>query len=122
MPASTAGQSTQNTTQTAHNPLAGYETIDVGATFTSPMLPADGLPQCNAYFLQDAAGVVQARAQFLQTPGVWLNFEPDFGPVLNVPLLKHYTLGAPAYRLQIQNTGLAPVTVYWRLTATVPGT
>lgn len=121
MPASSSNAGTSATIQTAYNSIFGYESIAAGATFISGSLWQDGLPQCNLYVLQDTAGTIQVTPEFLQTPGVWLPFEAMFVPVIDVPQLKHYALGAPAYRVRIKNNGLAAVTVYWRLTATVPG-
>lgn len=121
MPASSSNAGTSATIQTAYNSVFGQAVIAAGTTFTSDVLWQDGLPQCNAYVLQDTAGTVEATVEFLQTPGVWLPFESALALVVDVPQLKHYALGAPAYRVRIANKGGASVTVYWRLTATVPG-
>ena len=121
MPASISNAVTSATVQTAYNSIFGYETIAAGATFISDQLWQDGLPQCNLYVLQNVAGALLVTPEFLQTPTVWLPYEASFVPVLDVPQLKHYALGAPACRVKLKNTGGAPVTVYWRLTATVPG-
>ena len=121
MPAPSVGAGTSASIQTAYNSIYGYETLAAGATFVSSSLYQDGLPQCNLYILQDIAGTVEVTPEFLQTASVWLPFESLFTPTVDVPELRHYNLGAPAYRVKVRNTGGAPVTVYWRLTATVPG-
>ena len=121
MPASTSNAVTSATVQTAYNSIFGYETIAAGATFISGQLWQDGLPQCNFYVLQDILGTLLVTPEFLQTPGIWLPYETSFATVVDVPQLKHYALGAPACRVKIKNTGIADITVFWRLTATVPG-
>jgi hypothetical protein len=122
MSASVPGLPTTTSVQTAYNPSFGVETIAVGVTFTSPPLYQDGLPQCNAYVLQHTPGSTEATVEFLQTPGIWLPFEAAIATTVDVPVLRNYALGAPAYRIRIENTGGAPVDVYWRLTATTTGT
>jgi len=124
MAASNSGLGTSTSVQSAVNTtFADARSIPAGATVLSEEVIQDGLPQFNVWFEQETAGVgaIEIIPQFLNTAGSWRKFAVAIVPVLDVPELRHYTLGAPKYRLQVRNTSGGPITVSWRLSATLPG-
>lgn len=103
-------------------PLSGGVTIGIGANFQSDRVRAEALPQANLWILQTAgAAGVTASAQWEAGPDIWHNFAPPFALPPGAPVLVNYVLGASNYRVNIDNTSGAAVTVRYRLSATIPG-
>lgn len=124
MAASQSALGTSVSVQSAVNStFADARVIPAGTTVLSDEVVQDGLPQFNVWFEQQSAGVgaIEITPQFLNTAGSWQKFSVAIVTVLDVPELRHYTLGAPKYRLQVRNTAGGPITVSWRLSATLPG-
>lgn len=107
---------------TVDQPLPTGLVIDAAGQYLGERIRAEGLPQVNLWILQSAGGAgVSATVQFEQLPDAWYNITAPIALAPGTPTLVNKVLGSANYRVKIDNGGGAAATVFYRISATLPG-
>lgn len=107
---------------TVDQPLPTGLAMANGDIYLGERIRAEGLPQANLWVEQTtgAAGVT-VSLQFEQLPDAWRNLVAPIAIVPGAITLVNRVLGAANYRVSITNASGGAVTVFYRLSATIPG-